>query len=536
MSKLFIFAIGGSGSRVLRSFTMLLASGQKGLKDYDVTPIIIDYDEHNGDTNLANECLYEYNRINKLVWKDTILHNEERIKHGGFFISKLNKLEEHTDSYTIIHRPNSGKTVGESFGYYEMGHENPNSKMLIDALYTNGSRDNNSDIEFPNDLGFKGSQNIGCLFFDQLKNDFPQIRQLLTTINNNDQVVIIGSLFGGSGTAGISEIARLIRHDSPSGHNVPIAAVLLMPYFRPASISSSLVHDEQYNTKTKAAINYLYDSGIIRTFYDGKMELDSLINCAYFIGDPEPTIIPNCDGGVYQRLPAHIVEFTSALSVLHFVNLQKENWACYKFAMTRPIIGIDEKQQLSFKELYDEQNPDSFVRSAFTNLAAFTASMKYFMFEVKNPDRRMMRNLFYSHLQLLSPTNDMNQLIDALSRFWEQFKMWNNELAGNDDEYSLNGHHLSLFNTEGGDNAHIILNPGNTQQPKPVHHNLFGRRRQQFGSIDFDKFTLEMNQSFINSHDCAGEKNHNKEMLLMHCLFMAGHNDHIISSLFNPNN
>ena len=47
MKKLFLFAIGGTGERVLRSTTMLLAAGVPAFNGYDIYPIIIDYDAAN---------------------------------------------------------------------------------------------------------------------------------------------------------------------------------------------------------------------------------------------------------------------------------------------------------------------------------------------------------------------------------------------------------------------------------------------------------------------------------------------------------
>ena len=48
MSKLFVFGIGGTGSRVLKSLTMLLMAGVKTNVD-EIIPIVIDKDETNGD-------------------------------------------------------------------------------------------------------------------------------------------------------------------------------------------------------------------------------------------------------------------------------------------------------------------------------------------------------------------------------------------------------------------------------------------------------------------------------------------------------
>lgn len=48
MSKLYLFGIGGTGSRVIRSLTMLLASGVDPGVDR-IIPVLIDPDLSNGD-------------------------------------------------------------------------------------------------------------------------------------------------------------------------------------------------------------------------------------------------------------------------------------------------------------------------------------------------------------------------------------------------------------------------------------------------------------------------------------------------------
>src|SRR5262245_1564926 len=64
--RVFIFGIGGTGSRVLRSLTMLLASGVKiNQKALTVVPIVIDTDAHNGDTSRTRDVLRNYYNIRK---------------------------------------------------------------------------------------------------------------------------------------------------------------------------------------------------------------------------------------------------------------------------------------------------------------------------------------------------------------------------------------------------------------------------------------------------------------------------------------
>ena len=49
MAKLYIFGIGGTGSRVLRSLTFLLGAGVKLPSYSEVVPIVVDADSTSGD-------------------------------------------------------------------------------------------------------------------------------------------------------------------------------------------------------------------------------------------------------------------------------------------------------------------------------------------------------------------------------------------------------------------------------------------------------------------------------------------------------
>ena len=70
MAKLYVFGIGGTGSRVLKSLTMLLASGIK-CKDFDtIVPVIIDYDNNNGDFIKAEDLIKSYRAINSSMSSD----------------------------------------------------------------------------------------------------------------------------------------------------------------------------------------------------------------------------------------------------------------------------------------------------------------------------------------------------------------------------------------------------------------------------------------------------------------------------------
>ena len=64
MAKLYLFAIGGTGSRVLRSLTMMMAAGVKMDVD-EVVPIIIDPDASNQNLTDTVQLMNEYREKRK---------------------------------------------------------------------------------------------------------------------------------------------------------------------------------------------------------------------------------------------------------------------------------------------------------------------------------------------------------------------------------------------------------------------------------------------------------------------------------------
>ncbi len=68
MSKLYVFGIGGTGSRVLRSLTMLLSAGVECGVD-TIVPIIIDRDKGNGDYTRTYNLIEKYIQVNSVAPK-----------------------------------------------------------------------------------------------------------------------------------------------------------------------------------------------------------------------------------------------------------------------------------------------------------------------------------------------------------------------------------------------------------------------------------------------------------------------------------
>ena len=102
MARLFIFAIGGTGSRVLKSLTMLLASGIKpnSQREFEIVPIIIDPHKSNEDLKRTERLLGNYYSIasevglgngffdTKITTLDKLVSSENRIS-GSFTFNLL---------------------------------------------------------------------------------------------------------------------------------------------------------------------------------------------------------------------------------------------------------------------------------------------------------------------------------------------------------------------------------------------------------------------------------------------------------------
>ena len=89
MSKLYVFGIGGTGSRVLRSLTMLLASGVKCDADI-IVPVIIDPDDSGADKTRTIDLMNNYRAVrSKLEFNQ---HNRNRFFRTEIKLYKVYSL------------------------------------------------------------------------------------------------------------------------------------------------------------------------------------------------------------------------------------------------------------------------------------------------------------------------------------------------------------------------------------------------------------------------------------------------------------
>ena len=359
MAKLYIFGIGGTGSRVLKSLVMMMTAGVK-IKDnkgvpYEIVPIIIDPDHAAADFTRTVKLMQDYNKIH-----DRIDHNNKT--KNTFFGNKIN-LEIipsvriplnntlDVDFKEYIGLPLMKDTDGKPDANY----------ALASVLFSEKNLDSKMEV------GFKGNPNIGSVVLNQFAMS-KEFIDFAASFGQNDRIFIISSIFGGTGASGFPLLLKKLRAagEEMSGNNnvknAVIGAVTVLPYFDVKPSENSEIDSSTFVSKTKAALSY-YDRNITEA------------NALYYIGDRDVTKqYENSVGGNTQRNEAHFVELAAALAISDFA--VQSDLTTQNCVPTNPIykeFGIREAaDQIIFSNLDGKTN--SKIKKSLT---AFTLFCKY---------------------------------------------------------------------------------------------------------------------------------------------------------------
>ena len=143
--KLFIFGIGGTGSRVIKSLTMLLAAGVD-IEASEVIPIIIDPHQQNDDLRRTLSLLNNY---------QTIYNRLDSDNRTDFFKTIVQTLQQSTDDKALQNTFTfSLQNVDtQSFrDYIDYDNLDESNKALATLLFS----DKNLNTKM--DIGFVGNQ------------------------------------------------------------------------------------------------------------------------------------------------------------------------------------------------------------------------------------------------------------------------------------------------------------------------------------------------------------------------------------------
>lgn len=448
MAKLFIFAIGGTGERVLRSFTMMLAAGVKTLSKYDIYPIMVDYDKENEDKKRTRELLENYHKIHTAAYHrrgdffSTIEDEDSRKERiaTNFFGAKLCNLDGLKTNYVFPFGPdeiNKEEKFQENIDYNNLTNPKDATKRFLSSLYDE-STSPDTELNLNMEQGFRGNPNVGSVVFKKIQRavEFKNFKHAFNAAS--DKIMIIGSLFGGTGASGIPEIHKAIRTEV--GDDAKIGALLVLPYFEPMLPNEGgAIVASRFNSKTKAALNFYEESGL---------KDKNGFNKIYYVGDPVATKIAYSEGGETQKNNANLVELIGAMMIEHFVADRGGNQKEFKFVLNANISDEDKEGYRGrlfsddFKGCKDEE------KDLLKDLLNFALAMKIFKVEVAGEKARDI----YNFLIKRDGKNDadyknIDNLISELSDFYIKYQEWLKELdfdGGEGHPELANSHRFAL--------------------------------------------------------------------------------------------
>ncbi|HET7463735.1 MAG TPA: hypothetical protein VFJ82_20945 [Longimicrobium sp.] len=313
-TALYYFAIGGTGALSVEPLVHLCAAG---LGPPSLRVVMIDADGASPSVERALEIVKQYQRVREAFGRPA----------QGFFRTDIHPVRQELVHWSPIGKENPGADGGNTtLAAYvtetRMAGSLADVRLLFDLLYSE-QQQGEALRE-----GFRGNPAIGSILLNGLKD-----AALMADIRKGAEgdtakaFFATGSIFGGTGAAGLPVIANLLhpeRDESEpdgawkqrqAGFRARMGAALVTPYFslRPApndATTRGRLHPDSssFLRNTRAALP---------TYVRGRTGYGSI----YVIGDSRS--LPHqrrlySAGGKEQRNDPHAVELYAALAALHF--------------------------------------------------------------------------------------------------------------------------------------------------------------------------------------------------------------------------
>lgn len=465
--KVYVFGIGGTGSRVMRAVTMLLASGVECKADA-IVPIIIDPDAAGGDVERTATLMRHYGEVRgKLDFSSK--------KQNRFFRTEI------METMTNYHLPLSNTEDCRFDEYMNLSGMSKENKALTRLLFSQKNLD--SDME----VGFKGNPNVGSVVLNQFE-DSIQFQNFANDFTAQDKIFIISSIFGGTGASGFPLLLKTLRTSNNIANpnlvnNAHIGAITVLPYFQVKQDDESNIDSATFVSKAKSALSY----------YLRAISRNNAIDNLYYVADDTRTTYDNEEGGAKQKNDAHFVELISALALIDFANAQNPNPDRKNNDNLRTVhkeFGIEmDTNEITFGELGQKSRKQ--LRKPLTQFNLFAKYLDEYTDFKSQPwvkDRGLDGNFFDS------------DFIDTLKLVQSEFLGWLAEMARQQRAFTpFNLHHDSsrVFDLVKG------VSPRVTWPPYDRNFDLFDNRLNNTGG---ESKLGEKEQQFMELFYLATEK------------------------------
>ena len=441
----YAIGIGGTGAKCIESLAHLCAAGLMPDKE-KLFALFVDPDTANGSLGRVQVTLRQYTSC------------RENLKVGNIDFLKTPLMLPEPMVWTPF-ADKANPCLADFFNYNVLKDRNPAAANLFDVLYSPQEKGANLDV------GFRGHPSIGAAvmaktvelgegepwgtFLEHIRNDAKG--------GTSAKIFLFGSIFGGTGAAGLPTISRLIRNalDKIGHGNCLLGGLLCLPYF---SFFSG--GDKQAELRATSD-NFLMNSqASLRYYYQQARGRDPLQNSGEILGelrDFDKTYLLGYEhmsplkhysiGSSGQENEPHFIELYGALAAIDFFSLEThENYQREYVSM----IATEKDDEVNWDDL--PLGDAAIQLGTLARIAYLFNSVFYPMLEEIRTGGGLFRAPWYIDLFVrngLSVKNEETQ--NALKQsqdYFESFLTWLANMHRSASEEQLNLFNVNVFSED----------------------------------------------------------------------------------------
>ena len=154
-------------------------------------------------------------------------------------------------------------------------------------------------------------------YWSRLLGKQSRINNIIADGSDEVRIMIVGSIFGGTGAAGVPTIVKKIHNlysEAIQDGRIKLGLILLLPYFKFIRSSSGMQDGQLY----AEADDFILNSRYALRYYK-EAGLTDYVNSIYVLGDNHYEDMDFAVGGSEQKNKALIAETLAAVAVDHFI-------------------------------------------------------------------------------------------------------------------------------------------------------------------------------------------------------------------------
>ncbi|HHU78227.1 MAG TPA: hypothetical protein GXZ29_05015 [Clostridiales bacterium] len=365
----YLIGIGGSGAKAVEAFLHLKAAGY-GNPGNPTHLAVIDPDGSNWNLQTMYQTLLKYRDVQKILQIDNNSKDESFPLFGTRFEIQEKRSGSSDDIGSMVWSPVEHEDASLNL-IFAQDRITDIEGQLFKTLYT--EEEMTEKLKY----GFKGHPGIGSLliskefrpeldpedidriperdrdrvsYWSRLLGKQSRINNIIADGSDEVRIMIVGSIFGGTGAAGVPTIVKKIHNlysEAIQDGRIKLGLILLLPYFKFIRSSSGMQDGQLY----AEADDFILNSRYALRYYK-EAGLTDYVNSIYVLGDNHYEDMDFAVGGSEQKNKALIAETLAAVAVDHFYNAGIENNKNLFYANRGGTVDMDETgQKVDIKEI-----------------------------------------------------------------------------------------------------------------------------------------------------------------------------------------